>query len=66
MDLQKRIYKISEMLMVFMSSILLITAVFFACGISIGYANFFLPIIFMFFFRLRFLGGREYFIVSGK
>lgn len=64
MDLQKRIYKISEMLMVFMSSILLITAVFFACGISIGYANFFLPIIFMFFFRLRFLGGREYFITD--
>lgn len=35
MDLQKRIYKISEMLMVFMSSILLITAVFFAYSFSL-------------------------------
>lgn len=64
MDLRERIYNISEMLLVFTLTIILATIVFLTCGISVGYANFFLPVICIFFFRYKFLGGKEYFVAD--
>ena len=62
MDIQKRIYNISEMLLVFMLGIILTTVGLFAIGVSVSYINFLVPIMLMVYFRHKFLGGKNYFL----
>lgn len=62
MNIQKRISTISEMLLFYMLFVVVITAIFFAGGVSIGYINFFMPLILMVIFRYRFLGDMEFFL----
>ena len=62
MNIQKRIYNIAEMLLVFMLGVISVSVLFLICGISISHINFFLPVFFMFYFRYKSLGGKEYFV----
>lgn len=55
----RRIYVVAEMLLIFMMSVVLLATLLLMCGISIHSINFFIPVIFVIFYRIKFFHERR-------